>query len=132
MEPFQKDLRFMAKITAYATKMKKPNSCVQVGGDEDSLWRLRISWDFWSFCSLCRFWNLNNFRSVWNFGSYFVLQRNSRINKISVYVFQRLRYSLIRLFFTMENIPSSGVGLNLITGINWKIGSIGILLKLNC
>ena len=37
MEPFQKDLRFMVKITAYATKMKKPNSHVQVGGDEDSI-----------------------------------------------------------------------------------------------
>jgi hypothetical protein len=25
----------------------------------------------------------------------------------------------------MENITSSRIGLNLITGINWKIGSIG-------
>ena len=29
----------------------------------------------------------------------------------------------------MENIISSGVGLNLITCINWKIGSIGDFVK---
>lgn len=52
---------------------------------------LRISWKLGSFCSLCSFGNFHNFRRVRNFGGYFALKCNSRINIIYVYAFQPLR-----------------------------------------